>query len=374
MGSKKLTLEYIKSKTKEIAEGYECISEEYISGKEKLLFRCNKNHVYEASWSNFSSNNRRCPHCTNERKGDSQRLNIEYVKSKTKEIAEGYECLSDNYKNSKTKLKFICPEQHIFYMSWGSFKSGCRCPQCGRKKTEDSIRLNIEYIKRKTYELTNGEYKCLSDSYKNNRTKLKFRCPKNHDFMMSWDNFCRGSRCPICANSRRGTKRGINIHYIKEYVQQFGYICLSDVYGTSYDHLKLKCTEDHIVYISWGNFRKGHRCRECSTKGRTKYDETTRTELYSYKEYINRLTNQNYIKYFYLINPEKLNRSFEEYHLDHIYSIIDGFNNGIDPEIISSPVNLRMLPMKENIVKHGTSLITKEELLKAYNDFKKNNI
>ena len=366
--SKKLTLEYVKSKTKEIAEGYECISEKYVGSHEKLLFKCNKSHIYDATWGNFSSNNRRCPHCANERSGSSQRLSIEYIKSKTKEIAKGYECISEKYVNAKTKLKFICPEQHTFCMCWGNFNNGSRCPICSIDRIAYLKRHTIDYIKKKTVEIAEG-YECLSIEYINNSEKLEFICPKQHTFQTSWSNFNSGTRCPICANSKRGSKRGINIQHIKEYVQQFGYTCISNTYEHSLNHLKLKCTRDHVVYISWSNFRKGHRCRECSTKGRTKYDETTRAELYSYKEYVDRLTNQNYIKYFYLINPEKLNRSYEEYHLDHIYSIIDGFNNGIYPEIIASPINLRMIPMKENIVKHGASLITKEELIEAYNRF-----
>jgi len=71
----------------------------------------------------------------------------------------------------------------------------------------------------------------------------------------------------------------------------------------------------------------------------------------------------------FLINPNNLKRGRNKYHLDHIYSIIDGFSNNVSPEIISSPINLRMLTENENIVKNGTSHMTLEQLYNLYEQF-----
>lgn len=51
------------------------------------------------------------------------------------------------------------------------------------------------------------------------------------------------------------------------------------------------------------------------------------------------------------------------YHIDHIYSIMNGYKNQISPLVIGSPLNLQMIPWKENLSKHSKSLITIEELL-----------
>lgn len=55
------------------------------------------------------------------------------------------------------------------------------------------------------------------------------------------------------------------------------------------------------------------------------------------------------------------------YHLDHIFSVKEGFKQGIPPEIMGHVVNLRVVPSRENIIKGSDCLYTKEELIEEYN-------
>ena len=48
---------------------------------------------------------------------------------------------------------------------------------------------------------------------------------------------------------------------------------------------------------------------------------------------------------------------------DHMYSVFDGFQNNIDPKIISHPANCKLMIHSENSSKHKKSSITLEELL-----------
>jgi len=120
-----------------------------------------------------------------------KKLTIKHVKKKTTILTQGtYECLSDDYKNNSTKLKFRCEKNHIFEMTWGNFQHGFRCRFCfGRiKKTIQEV---SEYA-------NDRGYKCLSKDYVNSNTKLKWQCPDGHSFYMSWDNFSHGQNCPKC--------------------------------------------------------------------------------------------------------------------------------------------------------------------------------
>ncbi|MCL2312199.1 MAG: hypothetical protein FWC41_06905 [Firmicutes bacterium] len=56
-----------------------------------------------------------------------------------------------------------------------------------------------------------------------------------------------------------------------------------------------------------------------------------------------------------------------KYHIDHKFSILEGFKQGIEPEIMGSKWNLRLITENENCVKGGKCIILKEELLKLYN-------
>lgn len=51
------------------------------------------------------------------------------------------------------------------------------------------------------------------------------------------------------------------------------------------------------------------------------------------------------------------------YHIDHIFSIYDGFVQGVSPLVISHRMNLQMLPWRDNVVKHNKSNVSLDELL-----------
>ena len=101
-------------------------------------------------------------------------------------------------------------------------------------------------------------------------------------------------------------------------------------------------------------FSKKH--REKISLARTGGVPWTERELDKYVEYkakVRHLTNQNFCEYYDQINPDKLPRGFRDYHLDHIYPVIAGFKNGIEPEIIAAPNNLQMLYWRDNLIKAG---------------------
>lgn len=56
---------------------------------------------------------------------------------------------------------------------------------------------------------------------------------------------------------------------------------------------------------------------------------------------------------------------------DHIFSVREGFEMGIDPKIISHPANCRLMIHSDNISKNRKSDITYEELLERIIDFDK---
>ena len=87
-----------------------------------------------------------------------------------------------------------------------------------------------------------------------------------------------------------------------------------------------------------------------------------------YKNIVNKRTRKNYSLYENTINKDNNERGRNKYHLDHIYSVFDGFNNNILPNIISSHINLQFLKESDNIRKSSRSDITKNELYKRYDN------
>lgn len=100
-------------------------------------------------------------------------------------------------------------------------------------------------------------------------------------------------------------------------------------------------------------------------------DPVLKTEWQRYEQTVDRLTNQNYKKYKDTINPSNLlrGRTRGTYQLDHIMSKLDGFSNGIEPEFIAHPANLRMMSSTENQSKNSKSHYTKEQLFEEIEKF-----
>lgn len=75
--------------------------------------------------------------------------------------------------------------------------------------------------------------------------------------------------------SRKG-KPAHNKHpyeYIKEFFEKHGYKLLSKKYKNANTKLKVKCPDNHIIKISYGNLREGHGCPFCSKSKQFSYHE-----------------------------------------------------------------------------------------------------
>lgn len=68
-----------------------------------------------------------------------------------------------------------------------------------------------------------------------------------------------------------------------------------------------------------------------------------------------------------LENFNKRGRNSGDYHLDHKYSIFQGFKDNIPAEIIGNIVNLEMLESRENMSKNIKCSISKDELFEMFN-------
>jgi hypothetical protein len=90
-----------------------------------------------------------------------------------------------------------------------------------------------------------------------------------------------------------------------------------------------------------------------------------RTDIEEYYNAVRLITNKSWYDHFYIINPDRLQRS-KDLHLDHVYSIAEGFKNNIPPEIIGHWTNLRLIPKIDNSSKGATCHKTKEQLYEDY--------
>lgn len=96
------------------------------------------------------------------------------------------------------------------------------------------------------------------------------------------------------------------------------------------------------------------------TKGRWITEDKIK-DFKDYSKLVWRYTNQNN-----LIELKNINLRSTNYHLDHKYSIFQGFKDNISASIIGNICNLEILSGKENRSKNIKCSQTKESLLKSY--------
>ena len=111
-------------------------------------------------------------------------------------------------------------------------------------------------------------YKLLSTEYINIHKKLLIECPEGHQFEMSFNNFKKGQRCPICSrlNQNRIPNKPNNTKHTNEYIQKIvedkGYKLL-EPYVNKRTKLKLECPNGHYHEIRLDSFQNGSGCKQC---------------------------------------------------------------------------------------------------------------
>lgn len=119
------------------SQNHQLLSKEYVNSYTKLKIRCPKEHIFEMNYHNFK-NRRRCSKCAGNKKYTYQEV-YNYIKS------QGYQLLSNEYKNISTKLIILCPKGHIFKMNFSVFKNqGSRCSNknCVKEKMIKTFQQN----------------------------------------------------------------------------------------------------------------------------------------------------------------------------------------------------------------------------------------
>jgi hypothetical protein len=211
-------------------------------------------------------------------------------------------------------------------------------------------------------------YKCdLCLSNKNHHTTTSVLLNTNVRYNTLQNQTCRSCRSSISENEIKKTFIPFNI--IRDSIIEYNYRIQDENCKNNYNNSKRKsqfkisveCPNKHKLMVTWNNWNKGKRCRKCYEEN--KYNDAVKYkdgwELYYYLVW--KYTEENYKKYYYEINPNNIRRD-RKFHLDHKYSISEGFKNCILPHIIGGVKNLEIIDGFENNSKGVKCSIKFEEL------------
>lgn len=231
------------------AKGGKCLSDNYINARTKLLWECNKGHTWLAipdsirrgSWCRFCAKNRK--------------KTIEDMRALAK--SKGGKCLSEEYENVFTSLKWQCSEGHIWESAANNIIQGAWCHICGRIKAGLSKRLGLDIFKKA--DRAKGGI-CLSTEYVGLHSKLQFKCKNGHVFSAEPASILhQGSWCRTCYGTEKKT-----IEEMHKIAADRNGKCLSKNYVNAYDLLKWQCSNNHIFKKRYSDIYIGQWCPECS--------------------------------------------------------------------------------------------------------------
>lgn len=115
------------------------------------------------------------------------------------------------------------------------------------------------------------------------------------------------------------------------------------------------CRECNYTELTLSRFNKGLCARDPNGK-----------DYLAYRQKVRRYSSRSFKEHF----PGKLRTRTT--HLDHIYSILDGWLNGVSPAIVGHCTNLRLLPGRMNQSKSSKSEKSLKQLLADYRNFERN--
>lgn len=134
-------------------------------------------------------------------------------------------------------------------------------------------------------------------------------------------------------------------------------------YATQTDFYKEKRKKTLKEKYGSETYNNPNKTKETRISNGTQINDDFIKNFLSYKKIATNRTMTMYRNNIQFINPNNLKRGIKSYHLDHKFSLKQGYLLGLPIEVITHPVNLEMIHYKDNLIKQDNCSITIQSLL-----------
>lgn len=221
--------------------------------------------------------------------------------------------------------------------------------------------------------------KLMENDYPGNRIKMRFICSCGKEYAKTFDSFCKHPNCRACGRTKAITKISHPHWYVEQYFLDHDCRLLTP-YMDSTSHVRYVCQCGRESEITFDNFRRGKRCRQCGfakirgsghgrwreDRDKKKLDDLFRKKCYKAlaktlqavgKDKVGHTT--DLLGYSPVQLQEHITKhknwsrvKNERWHLDHIFPIQAFMENGIDDiSLINNLDNLRPVSQSHNLSK-----------------------
>lgn len=247
---KKHTIDDVKKFVKQKYPKAILLSTIYKNNNSKLDLICENGHNFSICFLNLNKGSW-CKKCYS-----FGRLSYDNVKEYINKIHPGSTLLSNKYVKNKEKLNLICENGHNLSLNFSRIKAGAWCQTC-KGKIPKSFAFIDNYLKI-NYP---GSFILSYDNIK----KISLKCCNNHIFELNYNDIIKGIWCAKCKKSNFVNKQKHKIEDVIKFIEKYhkGSKLLSTEYINSHSKLKIKCSNNHIFYISFANIKLNKWCAEC---------------------------------------------------------------------------------------------------------------
>lgn len=224
---------------------------EYVNSSTNVMLLCPNKHLYMVAPCHFKTSGSRCTKCSHNCPEQAREELIEQLNK------DGY-TLIDEYINSDTKIRIMCPAKHIYPIEPKTFKYGVRCAACRGYRKKDAERRLLEKLNKKGYKLI-GEYI-------NSKTTVNILCSEGHIWSVKPSSVHDDSVCSHCTGHHPEQAKQKFIDKLNKIEYK-----LIGEYITNQTKTPVLCQEGHIwnarpTHILYSN-RKCPHCRKTGTIG-----------------------------------------------------------------------------------------------------------
>lgn len=219
-----------------------------------------------------------------------------------------------------------------------------------------------------------GRYRLRDFDYRGyENTKIILVCPMHGDFEKRLsDAVYSKTGCPKCSGFLSTEEKYEQM--ISNY-PHYTFKVIDKVYA--FTQITATCNLHKVKFcFSSSRFLKAtqvHLCPKCADEERNRRAYSTKLSNYTpdaagyraYRQIVRRETTR------WLRLAGKNHLRTRSNHIDHMYSIADGWKHGVQPEIVGHLANLRFLDSKSNQSKSSSSSITKKQLLNRYRKYRR---
>lgn len=239
-----------------IERGGKCLSSEFINRKTRVKFECSQGHQWEVLPTIIMYEKTWCKKCAG-----LAPLTLDDIKQWA--IKRGGECLSSEYLGREIKHRLRCSAGHEFEHTPRMIQRGLWCTKCNKnKETDASFKLMKNWAEERGGKL-------ISTKYVDTLTLLEWECKNGHRFSKNRDQvkqLTASNWCRQCISTDRNLKKEVKIlEEMNHFAAQKGGKCLSETYQNNHTYLRFECSKGHqwetkahnVIYSrSW--------CPECN--------------------------------------------------------------------------------------------------------------